>query len=107
MEQCKKYVRSILEYVHAHKQDIPEKLYKETRDMAVAIASKMRSYGDAMAGRYDSTTLSMLIQHFKLVEDLRHNQPEKYKQLVFFATIYPTLDYDDQPAQLDAFFQAF
>lgn len=45
----------------------------------------------------------MQIQHFKLVEHLRHNDPEKYKQLYFFATIYPTLDYDDQVVQLEKF----
>ncbi len=107
MEQCKKYVKSILEYVHAHKQDVPEKLYKETLGMASAITFKMRAYGDAMTGKRDPTMVSMLIQHFKIVENLRHTQPEKYKQLVFFATIYPTLDPTDQTTQLETFFKGF
>ena len=103
MEQCRKYVTDILNYVHAHKQDVPEKIYKNTRDLAVTVATKMRAFGDGMAGRLDSNYVSMQIQHFKLVEHLRHNDPEKYKQLYFFATIYPTLDYDDQVVQLEKF----
>ena len=103
MEQCRKYVTEILDYVHAHKQDVPEKIYKNTRDLAVTVATKMRAFGDAMAGKINSNYVSMQIQHFKLVDNLRRNQPDKYKQLCFFATIYPTLDYDDQQVQLEKF----
>jgi hypothetical protein len=49
----------------------------------------------------------MQIQHFNLAQDLRLKNPEKYKQLVFFATIYPTMTFQERQKRLLAFFQEF
>jgi len=101
----KKYIDQVL--VYARKHNIPETVYQKTRDMATEIALKMREYSDAMAGKGSVSTVSILVPHFTLLEKLRKNNPEKYKQLVYFATIYPTLGYDDRQAQLVSFFKDF
>ena len=75
--------------------------------MVTGIALKMREYSDAMSGKGSVSTVSILMPHFKLVEKLRRNNPNKYKQLVFFATIYPTLSYDERHTQILAYFNGF
>jgi hypothetical protein len=101
----KAYVDAILMY--ATKQKIPNQVYNSTRELATTIASKMRIYSDAMSGKNDPSNVSILLQHYNVIESLRSNEPEKYKQLVFFSTIYPTLSYDDQRVQILAFFNGF
>lgn len=107
IEQCKKYIIDILDYANNYKSDVPAKLYDNTLNMAAEIAKKMRSYGDALSGKANPTTVSIQEQHFKLLQHLRLQEPEKYKSLVFFATIYPTLKFNDQAIYLVKFFKDF
>ena len=107
MEQCKNYVLSILQYTDANKQVFPEKMYNATVDMVGNITVRMRQFKDALSGKADPFNTSMQVQHFNLVQQLRLNNPDKYQQLVFFATIYPTLSYDQRRKRLVAFFKAF
>ena len=107
MEQCKKYVLSILQYTDANKQVFPEKMYNATLNLADTVTGRMRQFKDALSGKADPYNWSMQRQHFNLVQRLRQQEPEKYKALVFFATIYPTLSYEDRKKRLVAFFQTF
>jgi len=101
----KAYIDAVLLY--ATKQKIPSAIYDATRELATSIAAKMRIYSDAMAGKIDPTNVSVLLQHYNLMQNLRTTRPDKYKQLVFFANVYPTLSYDDQRIQILAFFNGF
>jgi hypothetical protein len=91
----------------AAKSDFSEKIYNSTNNLAIGVVGKMREYGDALAGKADSNTVTMLKQHFNMVEDLRKNNPSKYKKLVYFAFVYPTLSFDNQAKQLVSFFMDF
>jgi hypothetical protein len=58
-----------------------------------------------MVGKTDPTNVIMAKEHFAMLQDMRKNQPEKYKKLVFFATIYPSIRFADQKTQLATFFK--
>lgn len=107
MQQCKDYIVNILDYIDKTKNILPERLYVGINDLANTTAIKMRDFGDALTGKADPHNSTMQIQHFKIIQNLRLNFPEKYKQLVFFATIYPTLNYDARKTQILSFFKKF
>ena len=107
LELCRNYVLSILQYADANKQVFPEKMYNATVDLVGDVAIRMRQFKDALSGKADPYNTSMQIQHFNLAQDLRLKNPEKYKQLVFFATIYPTMTFQERQKRLLAFFQEF
>jgi hypothetical protein len=107
MERCKRYVLSILKYEDNIKHVLPERLYVGVSDLAQAVAVKMRTFGDALTGKANPFGSSMQMQHFNLVQHMRLNEPEKYKQLVYFSTIYPTFTYEERKKHLISFFQKF
>jgi len=82
---------------------IPNKVRLEIVDMAKSIQRKIRDYADAVSFKNDPAYLNIDRQHFRYLENLRHSQPEKYKQLVYFAQVYPTLDIDDQETAIVSF----
>jgi hypothetical protein len=102
-DRCKLLMNTLLECAN----DAPEKLYNNTMVMASEIAKKMRLYGDALVGKANPIYVSIQDQHFRLLQRLRLQEPEKYKKLVNFATIYPTLNFNDQSKYLVSFFQDF
>jgi hypothetical protein len=112
-EKCKTLVFDVLKIARekasavAKTTQIPEKLYTNTMDLANTIASKIRNINDNMVGKADPANVTISNAHFSLLQDLRTKQPEKYKKLVYFGTIYPTIKFQDQKPQLTTFFKSF
>lgn len=88
-------------------KDIPSMFMKDIIDMSKGIQKKMREYCDAVSGKNQTQYVSMNKQYFLYVDNLRKNEPEKYKRLVYFATIYPTLDIDVQGEALTKFLEDY
>lgn len=80
----------------------PETFYKEVIDMSKTIQLKMRQYTDSINGR-NNKDLSLAKVHMEFLNKLRLNNPNSYRNLVYFAYIYKTLDIDEQPIATKSF----
>jgi len=87
-------------------KSLPRKFQDEVIDMSKSIQKKLREYSEVASFKTDPQYLSMEKKHFDFVQNLRKTNPEKYKSLVYFATVYPTLDIDDQRKAAISFFSA-
>ena len=87
-------------------QDAPDTIYNEIVDMAKTIQKKMREYSDATSGRMDPEYVMLVKPHMEFLNKLRLKEPNKYKDLVYFASIYGTLDIDVQPKALASFMES-
>lgn len=79
----------------------------EITRMAKTLQLKMREYSETMGGYKSKDFITIKKIHFDLLDNLRKTNPNKYKELVFFATIYPTMDIDKQEISLTQFFSGF
>jgi hypothetical protein len=87
--------------------DLPSMFMKDVIDMSKGIQKKMREYCDAVSGKNQTQYVSLNKKYFDYIENLKKGNPEKYKRLVYFATIYPTLDIDDQNSALTDFLKDY
>lgn len=70
------------------------------------IQIRIRKYGETVTGKTFIEYISIDSNHFNYIENLRLNNNDKYKELVYFSTVYDTLDVDTKQNAIAKFFGA-
>lgn len=89
------------------KNSIKTKMIDEISNLAKTLQLKIRQYGESMGGHNEDAYISLAKRHFNYLQNLRQTNPLKYKKLIYFATIYPTMDIDKQEESTKHFFNDF
>jgi hypothetical protein len=87
--------------------NIPNELYEKFYGASMTLGEKLQEFADAISGKANTTSPVVANNHFKMINDLRLNNPEKYKQLIFFGHVYQTLPIDQRIDAANKFFSNF